>query len=112
VLSVHQQPDSDRLAPLAVAIADLLDLGGERDRQLELRHEAWRAGWQACATAHADDYDQGYADGLAGRKRRQHDTVAALQLYLRRWDLRGDRRTRPTFSQAHPDDFPGRGEAA
>src|SRR5712664_2396009 len=99
------------LAPQGEAAGQLLDLSDERDRQLQLRLDAWRSGWRACETAHADDYDQGYADGLAGRKRRQHDAVAALQLYRRRWELRGEARTRQTFADPHPADFKGRGAA-
>jgi hypothetical protein len=101
-----------RLSRDQAARARWLALSDERDRQLEYRQQAWRDGWRACGIAHADDYEQGYADGLARRKRREHETVAALQLYLRRWELRGERRTRRTFGDPNPDDFQGRGEAA
>lgn len=99
--TVHQPPD----------IASLLDLSDERDRQLKLRRAAFREGWRAAEAAHADDYSRGYHDGVLRRKHAEHEAVEALRLYLRRWELRGGRRTRATFAEPHPDDFTGGAEA-
>lgn len=92
-------------------LAALLELSDLMDRQLVLRLRAYREGWQAAEQARADDYSTGYADGTMGHKHAQHDAVEALKLYMRRWSLRGQRRSRRTFSAPHPDDC-GPGEAA
>lgn len=92
--------------------AELLELSDERDQWERLRQAAYRDGWQAAERAHADDYHRGYVDGAAARKHAQHAAVEALDVYLRRWKLRGETRTRPTFSQPHPGDYQGREGAA
>lgn len=89
----------------------LLELSDERDASLRRRLAAFREGYHAAELAHAADYSIGYVDGLLRRKHLEHDAVDAAKLYARRWELRGEPRTRETFSQPHPDDFTGRGAA-
>ena len=98
------QPEPPELPP---DVAAVLELSDERDVHLRLRREAFREGWQAAEVAHADDYNRGYHDGVLRRKHAEHEAVEALRLYLRRWELRGGRRTRATFAEAHPADFTG-----
>lgn len=73
-----------------------------------------------------DEYDRGRSAGIeegrrayaaeeAEQRRQAAGLVRALTVQgdveRRRWELRGEPRTRETFGQAHPDDFPG-GDAA
>lgn len=70
-------------------------------------------------TLFADAYKRGFAAGadvgsgqaLSEVKRLQHDLFDELSPYAdaerRRWELRGQPRTRETFSRPHPDDFRG-----
>lgn len=99
--TVHQPPD----------IALLLELSDERDQWERRLLAAERAAWQAAERAHADDYHVGYIDGLLRRKHLEHDAVEAGKVYARRWELRGEPRTRETFGRPHRDDFTGRGAA-
>ena len=92
-------------------LAALLEVSDLLDAELRLRLAAYREGWRAAEQAHAGDYSRGYADGLTRRKHAEHEAVEALRLYLRRWELRGQGRTRRTFGDPHPDDC-GPGEAA
>ena len=97
--------------PLAECIS-LLDYSDELDRQLRLRLSAYRQGYAAAEAAHADDYDLGYADGVMARKRAGIRLYEVLQLEQRRWELRGEKRTRRTFGLPHKDDYQPRGGAA
>ncbi len=92
----------------AADIASLLALSDERDLWSRRILDAERRGYQR---GRADGYDAGYTDGILGRKRARHQAVEALDVYLRRWKLRGETRTRSTFGQPHPADYPGRGAA-
>jgi len=83
-------------APPAEAAAAVLELSALMDAQLALRLAAFREGWQAAWQARASDYHRGYIDGLLRRKHAEHEAADALRLYLRRWELRGERRTRAT----------------
>lgn len=71
---------------------------------------------------HRETYAAGYADGhRAGREdhaREQHADWARMarritrgpayaEIEARRWELRGEPRTRATFGQPHPADYPG-----
>lgn len=93
--------------PLADAVAGLVSLSDYLDRLLRLRLAAWREGYAAAELAHADDYDRGFHDGRMAVKRAQHDAVDLCELEGRRWELRGEPRTRQTFGLPHPDDYQG-----
>jgi hypothetical protein len=90
------------------ALAELLERSDERDQWHRFAWAMWREGWQAAERAHADDYHRGYVDGAAARKHAQHAALEALDVYLRRWKLRGQPRGRGTFSQPAEGDFQGR----
>jgi hypothetical protein len=64
----------------------------------------WQAGYAAAETAHADDWDEGYAAGVMGLKRAQHDAVELTALETARWGSGG----RQHFSDPRPGDYPGR----
>lgn len=91
---------------------ELLGLSDERDIQLELRHRAWREGWHA---GYADGYGAGHQDEAADRDREWNRIArpvarggpAHADLERKRWTVRGEQRTRETFGQPHPDDYPG-----
>jgi hypothetical protein len=94
---------------------DLLDLSDERDRELRWRLQAWRDGWRS---GHADGYEAGRLDAVKDMKRIQHDLAGvaddlgrSIQIEELRWWLRGQARTRQTFADPHPGDYPGRGAA-
>jgi hypothetical protein len=97
--------------PLAEAVAELIKLSDVLDVQLRLRLDAFREGWHAAEVAHAGDYERGFADGVMSVKHAQHDAHRLVDLDARRWELRGEKRTRETFSQPHPDDYLGNGAA-
>jgi hypothetical protein len=92
---------------------ELLGLSDKRDRQLELRQAAWAEGYRAGA---AGQFEAGYAAAIADVKAAQH----ALYNHLRRWHeaedgrwiVRGQQRTRKTFGNPHPADYPGKRDAA
>jgi hypothetical protein len=105
----------DRGAPVTAVppIAELFGRSGERDLQLRLRLAAWREGWRACQDAMGDVYEAGFTAGIAAYKAAQHDAVRLVELDARRWELRGEPRTRSGFARPHPDDYPGqRGKGA
>jgi hypothetical protein len=104
-MSITQQPDIPLLPP------GLLELSDERDQWHDLILAAYRDGYRVAEGAHAGDYGRGYADGVLDRKHAQHDLVEAATVYSRRWELRGEPRTRKTFGQPHPEDFTGKGAA-
>lgn len=90
----------------------LLELSDERDTWLRRLLGAWADGWRACAAALGDQYERGFADGVASIKRTDHQLVDALDRGRVRWILRGQERTRDTFGQPHKDDFNGIGNGA
>ena len=86
---------------------------GESDRRstaLARRLHAWSAGW---AAGHQVGYEAGVRDTLEQEARQRREAAGlvaeAAAIQQQRWRLRGERRTRQTFSQPHPDDYPGRG---
>lgn len=91
-----------------MSTSELLGLSDERDRQQQRLLEAERAA-----------YSQGYADGrAAGRteadrawaarpRQRTRDGEPLADVEARRWELRGELRTRETFGQPHPADYKG-----
>ena len=101
-------PESNNGNGTSITLLEVSDL---LDDQLRERLQAFREGWRAAELAHADDYDLGYVAGLLRRKHLEHNAVDVAKVYARRWELRGEPRTRRTFGQPHPDDFAGRGAA-
>lgn len=99
------------------AVADVLDRSNERDMYVNRITEAHRTGWLA---GHEDGYGDGRRDEAAERDRdwrRIAKPIArggpsAAELEAKRWTVRGEQRTRDTFGQPHPGDFPGRESAA
>jgi hypothetical protein len=91
-----------------VTAAELLELSDERDWWERRLAAAERAAYQR---GQADGYDRGYVDGIAERKHEQQSMVEALQVFARRWEMRGQQRARDTFGRPHPGDYPGRGPA-
>lgn len=106
-MSIRQQAEP---VPLGECIS-LLDYSDELDKQLRLRLAAFREGYAAAEARHADDYDRGYVDGVLARKRTGIRLYEEIRLEQRRWELRGEKRTRQTFGQPHPDDSPQAGVA-
>jgi hypothetical protein len=95
------------MTDLDTAIRAYVLTGSDRaDLELALRLEFWRDGWRACAQAHGDTWEAGFAAGILTFKAAQHGTVKALRHELARWDG-----PRQNFSQPRPGDFPGTGAA-
>jgi len=101
-------------------VAELLDRSGERDRFLGRIIQAWRDGYRR---GHAEGYQAGYRRGRedqAAELDKAWNRIAQpaargrpyAELERKRWTVRGDPRTRKTFSQPHPDDYQGREGAA
>ena len=93
--------------------ADLLDLSHERDVQLELRHRAYREGWEAGHVAGVDDGRQAEAAERDADWKRIARPVAYggpayAEFERRRWTVRGEVRSREDFGLPHPDDYKGR----
>jgi hypothetical protein len=86
----------------------LLALSDERDWWERRLHAAECAAFDRGV---AYGYDRGYDDGIADRKREQQYMLEALQVHGRRWEVRGEPRSRETFGQPDPGDYPGRGPA-
>lgn len=100
-------------------VAAVLELSDERDRWLnrilaleQAAYERERAG-----------YTSGLSDGQDIGRHRLRDELAEdwrvmaadvphgptwAEVEERRWTVRGERRTRETFADPHPGDFPGR----
>ena len=122
------QPDP---APVRDAVhAYWLAESGRRDRELAARLSAWREGF-AAGMAEGIDVGHGLAMGeIAEEKRMQVGIVQALRDSAPpagRWHVccracrlgrhrpgcrRCEDRTRETFGQPHPDDYPGQDGAA
>jgi hypothetical protein len=86
------------------AVTDLLELSDERDQWWQRVLIAYREGY---ANGARDQWVEGYVAAIEDVKRIQHDAVDP-RLEARRWDLRGEQRTRRTFAQPHPDELQGR----
>jgi hypothetical protein len=83
---------------------ELLELSDERDRYLSRIRAAEVHGYQR---GHDDGYSAGWLDALAMVKRVEHEMVDAFNRMAVSWTVRGQRRTRATFGQPHPRDYPG-----
>lgn len=109
----HAEPPVD----LATALAELLELSDERDRWQSRLGDEYRIGWKL---GYAAAIDQGRRLEAAERDRAWNRAAQSIarggrthaELERRRWALRGDPRTRETFGQPHPDDYPGREHVA
>ena len=109
------QTASSEPVPLAVPPGDLLDRSDERDLYMRRIGQAHAEGWRAGL---AEGYGMGREDEGAERDRawnaiaRPASRAEPLaELERRRWTVRGEPRTRETFSQPHPGDYQGRGSA-
>lgn len=109
-MSVQQQ-DTEPV-PLARAVDDLLERLHIADQQMQLRMEFYRMGYAAAERDHADDYGRGYAAAIADIKRTDRQLVNALDRAHARWSVRGQQRSRQTYGQPHPNDYPGIGNGA
>lgn len=99
--------------------AAVLALSDERDRWLHARlgfaryahQRGYTEGWEAGRRALLEDLatDQRY---MLAKLRPVFERPDHAQLERRRWILRGEQRTRETFGQPHPDDYPGQDGAA
>jgi hypothetical protein len=92
---------------------EIRSISDERDRQLALRLDAWREGYDAGA---AGQFEAGYAAAIADVKAAQHGLYNHLRRCREtedgRWIVRGQQRTRKTFGNPHPADYPGKRDAA
>jgi hypothetical protein len=97
--------------------ADLLALSDERDVYLRRIGQAFREGWEAGHMTGVDDGRQAEAaerdaewNAIARPVARGGPAYAEIE--RKRWTVRGEVRTRETFGQPHPGDYPGRDGAA
>jgi hypothetical protein len=90
-MSITQQPDIPLLPP------GLLDLSDERDLWFRRVHASWREGYEAALS-----------DAVVESLLR---IFPDAEPETRRWELRGEPRTRSSFAQPHPEDFTGKGAA-
>jgi hypothetical protein len=98
--------------PTAAEVAALLAESDRRDRELAARLAMWREGYAAGSDGR---FGQGYAACAADVKAVHHSfydgAVVRADVDRRRWTVRRERRTRATFGDPHPGDFPGREQA-
>jgi hypothetical protein len=89
---------------LAVKLAQLLDVADDTALRAAEHRETYAAGWAA-----------GYAAGAESEAQAQHASWRKLsarlagptfaELEYRRWELRGEPRTRATFAAPHAGDY-------
>jgi hypothetical protein len=121
-VAVSDTAHSTRITP--AMLRAVLVSSDERDRYEGRILAAWREGYRTGWEARADDYDLGFCDGAMARKHAQHDLVAMAEAEAARWHLcckacrrAGHRkdcrdcqdRTRGTFGDPMPGDYPGSG---
>lgn len=100
-------PDPADLSALLLVLSD------DRDKQLHRLLEAERAAYAAgYADGRSDERieaDQAWAARPAQRTRQGDALADALaDVEARRWELRGEQRTRDTFGRPHPADYTGK----
>jgi hypothetical protein len=87
---------------------ELLELSDERElwltRLLDAERAAYMLGYADGRADEACDADRAWA---AVPVQRVRSGQALAELEVRRWELRGDARTRETFGNPHPDDYTG-----
>lgn len=81
-----------------------------QNRILSVFQDTGAAALRAYQRGRADGYEDGYAEAVANIKRVQRQLVQAFTGRPVLWIVRGDVRTRSTFAEPHPDDFPGRAD--
>ena len=95
---------------------EILDLSAERQLWERLIDEAWRDGYRAAlgqlAEAEAGGYARAVADVKAAQHALPHHLRGLREIEERRWIVRGEQRTRKTFGNPHPADYPGKRDAA
>lgn len=105
--------------PLADAVAELLADSDRRAAELDAQARAWRQGYETGflagvevgrGAALQEESDQ--RREAAGLVRAATAGPAHAAVLRRRWTVRGERRTRESFGNAHPGDYPGQGGAA
>jgi hypothetical protein len=121
VCTIQDAPDVPE-RPLAFDAVTWLSLSDERDLNLRLGDASWRSGWRAAELHLGDQYAAGWHDGVLAYKRAEHGIVDDLRREAARWHLccrecrlakhrpgcmQCQGRTRETFGQPHPDDYPG-----
>lgn len=102
---------------LLQAVAELLDLSTERDLWLLRIRQAWRAAFDL---GRQIGRREGRAEAEAEQARAWRTVAGPVaeggttyaELERRRWTVRGEQRTRETYGQPHPDDYPGQDGAA
>jgi hypothetical protein len=91
----------------------LLALSDERDlwqrRLLDAQRAAYRAGYDAGRSDAQRDADRAWA---ARPSLTVREDLSREEIEARRWELRGEQRSRETFGQTHPGDFTGRSREA
>lgn len=95
--------------------ADVEALVDAIDPEAEIRYRQQLA--KEAATAERERArSEGYAAAIADVKAAEHGIVGIFrdvaETEARRWTLRGEQRTRATFSHPHEDDYPGQDGAA
>lgn len=92
---------------------ELLELSAERDvwerRLLDAERAAYLLGYQDGRADERIEADRAWAARPPQAVSHGED-LAALE--ARRWELRGEPRTRETFGRPHAADYPGRQESA
>jgi hypothetical protein len=92
------------LAVIPPELSDLLDWWLRR--LLDAERAAYIAGY---AAGHHDGYERGTRQMQAEWPAivRPLSRPSRAEIEAVRWELRGERRTRETFGQPHPNDYPG-----
>jgi hypothetical protein len=89
------------------------ELAAAADPAAEIRYRQALAR-EAAEAQREQSWSQGYAAAIADVKRAEHDLVDYFHSMTPdavRWAVRGEPRTRATFAQTHPGDYPGKGTA-
>jgi hypothetical protein len=112
VTSVRQLPEP---VPLHHAVAEVLALSDERDawlRRLDGEHRgAFRLGYALGVEIGRRQVLDEEAEARRAAIRMVRDAGRLSEVERRRWTVRGEARTRATFGEPHPADYPGRGAA-
>jgi hypothetical protein len=105
--------------PLSTAVAELLADSDRRAAQLDAQDRAWRQGFERgfdagveVGTGAALEEEAQQRREAAGLVRQATAGPAHAAVMRRRWTVRGEQRTRETFGNSHPADYPGQGGAS
>lgn len=98
-------------AEVLAAARELLAYSADRDAELSARLAARREGYDEGARLAAEQWQAGYAAAVADAKAADRGLVGVLarlgDAEVRRWELRGEARTREKFALPHPSDYRG-----